>query len=257
MSLEPKAGSDRLGGSRATDKVVRNPLNSHISRFRAAAARNGSHGLLPFRTERRMILPSINQKGTCVRHYHPTLLFRSFLLSALLSLAACNPPQPLNFSVQNMRVSPVVADADLRGITVTPAAPNERTGALPPAVASITNTWKEATQEALARTAIFNDDSRHHINLEIKILKLDAPAFGVTFPTDTAASYTIVDRNTGAILFTQVINGLGETPLDFAFAGAIRARESINRSVQNNIAAFIDALERSPLTTARIARSTS
>jgi hypothetical protein len=134
-----------------------------------------------------------------VTHPRPVIFLQSLTLLSFLLLTACNPPQPLNFSVQNVQVSHVVVNADLRGITVTPAAPNERTGDLPPAVAGITNTWKEATEEALARTAIFNDESRRHTNLEIKILKLAVPPFGVTFPTDTAASYTIVDRSTGTI----------------------------------------------------------
>ena len=161
-------------------------------------------------------------------------------------VAACNPPQPLNFSVQNVQSSQTVIDADLRNITVTPAAPNERTGELPPAVAALTNTWKEATQEALGRAAVFNDSSPRHVNLEVKILKFDAPGVGITFPTDTDARYTLVDRSSGAPVFSKVISAEGTTPGDFAFVGAIRARESINRSAQNNIAAFIRELEASP-----------
>lgn len=187
----------------------------------------------------------------------PALCHRTLPVLALTLLAACNPPQPLNFSVQNVRPSPVALDADLRAVTVTPAAPNERTGDLPPAVAALTNTWKEATQEALTRTAVFNDESRHHVGLEVKILKLAVPSMGVTFPTDTDARYTLIDRGTGAVIFSQVISAQGTTPGDFAFVGAIRARESINRSVQNNIAAFIDALEHSPLAVARIQQTTS
>ena len=170
-------------------------------------------------------------------------------------LTACNPPQPLNFSVQNVQASPVSLDADLRGITVTPGAPNERTGDLPPAVAAITGNWKEATQEALARAAIFSDESQRHVNLEVKILKFYTPGMGITFPTDTDASYTLVDRRTGAVVFTQTISAQGTTPMEFAFVGAIRARESINRSVQKNIAAFIDALEHSPTAISRIQQS--
>ena len=164
----------------------------------------------------------------------------AILLTGLV--AACNPPQPLNFSVQNVSPSPTRVDADLRTITVTPAAPNERTGNLPPAVAMITNVWKEATQEALSRAALFNDDSRRHVNLEVKILKFDSPSMGITFPTDTDASYTLVDRQSGAVLFRKVISAQGTTPMDFAFVGAIRARESQNRSAQNNIETFLKAL---------------
>ena len=184
-------------------------------------------------------------------------LNRLFALACVGSLIACNPPQPLNFSVQNVQASPVSLDADLRGITVTPAAPNERTGDLPPAVAVLTNTWKEATQEALARAAIFSDEGRQRVNLEVKILKFYAPGMGITFPTDTDASYTLIDRRTGAVVFTQTISAQGTTPMDFAFIGAIRAQESINRSVQKNIAAFIDALEHSPIAKSRIRQTMS
>ena len=182
---------------------------------------------------------------------------RSACLISVLLVTACNPPQPLNFSVQNVQSSPVSVDADLREVTVTPAAPNERTGALPPAVAAVTNTWKEATQEALDRTAIFNDDSRRHVNLEVKVLKFDAPAAGITFPTYTDARYTLIDRASGDVIFSQVVSAEGTTPGDFAFVGAIRARESINRAAQNNIKAFIAALEGSPLAVARIRRLSS
>ena len=186
-----------------------------------------------------------------------TFLLRITTLVCAGPLAACNPPQPLNFSVQNVQASPVSLDADLRVITVTPGAPNERTGDLPPAVAALTNTWKEATQEALARAAIFNDESRQHVNLEVKVLKFYTPPMGITFPTDTDASYTLVDRRTGSVIFTQVISAQGTTPMDFAFVGAIRARESINRSVQKNISAFIDALEHSPVTKSRTQQTMS
>ena len=165
------------------------------------------------------------------------------VFAAVALLAACSPPQPLNFSVQNVAVSPVGLDQDLRLVTVTPAAPDERTGDLPPAVASLTNTWKEATVEALSRAAIFNDDSHHHVNLEIKILKFYAPGAGITFPTETDARYTLIDRGNGAVIFSQMISAIGTTPMDFSLIGAIRGRELINRSAQNNIAAFINALE--------------
>lgn len=172
-------------------------------------------------------------------------------------VAGCNPPQPLNFSVQNVTASTTGIDADLKDVTVTPGAPNERTGSLPPAVANLTPTWKEATVEALARAAIFDDDSLRHVNLEVKVLKFDAPGLGFTFPTYTDARYTLVDRKTGDVLFSQIISGEGTTPMDYAFVGAIRARESINRSAQNNIGNFVEALEHSTLAKPRNAVPTS
>ena len=175
------------------------------------------------------------------------------VLAMIAPLAACTPPEPLDFSVQNVQPSPVRVDADLRAVTVTPAAPNERTGDLPPGVTGVTNIWKEATQEALARPANFNDDRSRHDNLEVKILKLSVPRSGLTFPTDTEARYTLVDRQSGSIIFSQVIAAQGTTPRDFALLGVIRRRESVNRSAQNNIAAFIEALQRSAVAVRKIA----
>ncbi|AOH37362.2 hypothetical protein BGP89_02865 [Luteimonas sp. JM171] len=61
--------------------------------------------------------------------------------------------------------------------------------------------------------------------------------------TRTTARYEIIDREDGSIIFTQDVQAAGEVPMGYAFAGVIRARESINRSVQNNIAQFLQSLE--------------
>jgi Tfp pilus assembly PilM family ATPase len=61
--------------------------------------------------------------------------------------------------------------------------------------------------------------------------------------TSTAARYEISDRKTGDIIFTQDIASTGTTPFDYAFSGATRVQESVNRAVQNNITQFLQALE--------------
>lgn len=45
------------------------------------------------------------------------------------------------------------------------------------------------------------------------------------------------------MIYTKQIEAEGTTPMDFALLGAARARESMNRSVQNNIALFLKELE--------------
>jgi hypothetical protein len=42
---------------------------------------------------------------------------------------------------------------------------------------------------------------------------------------------------------TNAAEDSGTTPADFAFLGVARARESVNRGVQNNILQFLQALE--------------
>lgn len=103
--------------------------------------------------------------------------------------------------------------------------------------------WQTALVEALNQMAIFDDDANKKVSISVKILKLDLPGAGASMTTHTAARYQIIDRKTGGIIYTQDIEASGTTPFDYAFMGVIRARESINRSVQNNISLFLRALE--------------
>lgn len=167
---------------------------------------------------------------------------RLSVIFVCLALAGCGSLPPLNFSVPNVGPSRTHLDADLRAITVTAGRPDEATGPLPIDQGTL-GVWKEALQEALTRMAIFNDDSRRRVSLQVKILKVDIPAFGVAFTTDVDARYELVDRATGSIILSQHISSSGTTPADFAFVGVIRARESVNRAAQNNIALFLQSLE--------------
>lgn len=151
---------------------------------------------------------------------------------------------PLNFSVPNVGVSETRLDAELKSITVTLARPDEKTGQLPAeAQHEVPQMWQTALVEALNRMAIFNDNSTRKLSLSVKVLKIDVPEFGAGMTTETAARYEIIDRETGGIVYTQDISSNGVVPFDYAFVGAIRARESVSRSVQNNISQFLQALE--------------
>jgi hypothetical protein len=167
------------------------------------------------------------------------------LLFAAVSLSACaNSIPPLNFSVPNVGPSAHKIDAEVRSITITPARPDEKTGPLPLGIETSTlPIWKTAVEEALNRMAIFKDDAPKKVSLSIKVLKIDVPGAGLSFTTTTEARYELIDRATGAIIYTTSINAAGTTPGDYAFLGLARARESVNRSVQNNIAEFLQALE--------------
>jgi hypothetical protein len=65
--------------------------------------------------------------------------------------------------------------------------------------------------------------------------------------TKTAAIYEIVDRKTGDLLFAETIESEGVVPMNYAFVGYVRAIESLNRAVRNNIADFINRLDNSDL----------
>lgn len=165
-------------------------------------------------------------------------------VAVAMSLTGCASNPPLNFSVPNVGVAQRKVDADLRSITVSLARPDEAKGEMPAAAQhQVPEMWQSALTEALNRMVIFSDSSPRKVNLSVKVLKLDIPAFGASMKTSTIARYEIIDREDGSIIYTEEIAADGEVPFNYAFAGVTRARESINRAVQNNIAKFLQSLE--------------
>lgn len=160
-----------------------------------------------------------------------------------VGLAGCQAPPPLNFSVPDVGVSSKKIDAELRSVTVTLGRPDEKKGNLPMGAEGITQYWKESLQEAVDRMAIFRDRADNTVSIQVKILAVDVPSFGVSFTTKTVARYELIDRSNGSIIYTQDVAAEGVVPAGYAFAGITRARESINRSAQNNIKQFLQSLE--------------
>ena len=114
---------------------------------------------------------------------------------------------------------------------------------MPVGIEGVTNFWKEALQESLDRMAIFKDESKNKVSIQVKILAFDIPSFGLEMTTTSIARYEIIDRATGGIIYTQEIASSGVVPVSHAFVGVVRARESINRAAQNNIKQFLQAVE--------------
>lgn len=172
--------------------------------------------------------------------------YRSLFVAAITAvlLSGCGAIPPLNFSVPNVGVSQRKIDAEMKSMTVTIARADEKTGDLPVGMEQmVPQLWQTALTEALNKMAVFQDDATKKVNISVKILKLNVPGAGAAMTTETAARYEITDRKTGDIIFTQDISASGTTPFDYAFMGVARARESINRAVQNNITQFLQALE--------------
>lgn len=171
---------------------------------------------------------------------------KKILATALVVLlfTGCASNPPLNFSVPDVGVSSKKVDGELRSLTVTLARPDEAKGKMPAAAQhEVPQMWENALTEAVNRMAIFRDDSPNKLSLSVKILAIDMPAFGASMTTKTIARYEIIDRASGGIVYTQDVSADGVVPFDYAFAGVIRMRESLNRSAQNNISQFLQALE--------------
>lgn len=163
---------------------------------------------------------------------------------AAIVLSGCQSVPPLNFSVPNVGVSQKKIEAEMKSMTVTIARPDEKTGDLPVGMEQmVPQLWQTALTEALNKMAIFQDDTAKKVNISVKILKLELPGAGASMTTETAARYEISDRKNGDIIFTQDVSAAGTTPFNHSLLGVARARESINRAVQNNITQFLQALE--------------
>lgn len=169
-------------------------------------------------------------------------LFVVIQLTLVLGGCAQNLP-PLDFTPTNVGPSQSKINAELKSITVTVAPPEQATGQLDWAAETITGHWKNALQNSLDRYAIFQDRAPKTVSVSVKILKYDYPEFGAEMVTSTAARYEIINRSDGGLIFTQDIETKGVVPAGFAFVGSIRSRESASRSVRNNIAQFLQALE--------------
>lgn len=170
------------------------------------------------------------------------LFLTSIFVGAAL-LSGCAAPPPINFSVPEVGVSKRKIDAEVKAITVTLGRPDEKKGELPAGIEGITNLWKESLQEALDRMAIFKDDSKNKVSLQVKILAFDIPVWGASMTTTSIARYEIIDRTNGGIIYTQDITAEGTAPYNHSLIAPTRIRESINRSAQNNIKQFLQAVE--------------
>ena len=129
---------------------------------------------------------------------------------------------------------------------VTVARPDEKKGDLKFNMQyseTIPELWKTGLEDSLNRFLIFRDDGAKKLNLSVKILEWDTPSFGAEMTTETIARYELIDRSDGTVYFSSEITSKGIVPFDYAFAGVVRAMESANRAVQNNISLFLQQLQ--------------
>ncbi|MBY5268473.1 hypothetical protein [Spiribacter salinus] len=169
------------------------------------------------------------------------------LVALATVIAGCQTVPPTDFTVQDVGMVDNRKDAELRSLTVgfAPQAQQDDMDA----DSTVPGLWKGALQDAVNRSLVFRDDVDTKVNLSVRITEFDVPAAGVSMTTTVAAIYEIIDRSNGDLLFTQKIRSEGVVPFDYAFMGVVRATESWNRAVRNNIADFINVLDQADLAT--------
>jgi len=168
------------------------------------------------------------------------------LIFVSLFLSSCVTIPPLDFSVQDVGMVDNRKNVELKSLTVgfAPQAQQrvmETNSTLPPI-------WKSGLTDALNRSLIFQDDQSIKVNLSVRIVEVDAPDVGLDMETKVAAIYEVIDRGNGSMLYSELIESKGIVPMNYAFVGFVRARESVNRAIRNNIADFIHSLDQADLT---------
>jgi hypothetical protein len=180
----------------------------------------------------------------------PTLYLVLLLSGGILS--GCTPMPPYNFAVPNVAVSQTAITYTVKSTVVTLASPSEQDGPLPHDSSAVVPMWQSALEDAVDRSAVFEDPAPYSINLECKILKLDLPESGSTMKTKVSARYQIINRSNGKSLLDIIVDTEGDVPFSYAFLGVVRQRESLNLAIQNNIAKFLSRIENSDLANSRL-----
>lgn len=175
-------------------------------------------------------------------------LFAIAILGILLSGCATQAPT-LNFTPNDAPPVKNKVHAELKSITVSIAKEEEKLGDTQVGFfgnqyeQSFRTTFKDALEEAIVKSAVFNDLSDQKVSLTAKVMKFQTPSAGVTFETAMIVRYELIDRRTGQLVFRKDIESSGSVSFDYAFNGAIRSAEARNISVRNNISNFITSLE--------------
>ncbi|MGH8419967.1 MAG: UDP-N-acetylglucosamine acyltransferase [Pseudomonas sp.] len=164
------------------------------------------------------------------------------LLALGALMTGCVSAPPTNFSVPNVQQAKAKQAFDLRAVSISYGLPNEIKGEIPTYGEGFPVLWEKSLTEAINKAGIFTDDADEKVNIFVKILQLDPPAGGITMLTPSRARYSIVSRRTGKTLFEKEIYTEGSVSGGYAFSGLVRAKEALNRSVQQNIAEFIESL---------------
>lgn len=171
------------------------------------------------------------------------------ILAAAALVSGCATQAPtLDFVPRDVLPSGKKIDYELKSLTVSVAKEDERLGETQVGLfgnqyeTSFRSSFKEALEEAIAKSAIFNDGSSRKLSLTAKVMKFQTPSIGLTFDTNMIVRYQLIDRASGKLMFTRDIESIGTVPVDYAFLGATRYTEARNRAARENIDQFINSL---------------
>ncbi len=176
-------------------------------------------------------------------------MFRGVLLIGLVALVTgCTQVPPMDFAPADVLPTGHKVDLGIKDISIAFGKKEERLGNIEVGFggnqyeSSFKQSFEDALQEALIKSAIFNDLAENRALLVAKVLELDSPEMGISFETDFTVRYQLLSTSTGELLFTRDIASVGSVSADYAFLGAARYTEARNVAVRENIMLFLDSL---------------
>jgi hypothetical protein len=165
----------------------------------------------------------------------------SFVL-AFLVLGACASAPRLDFTI----ATPIVPITQPVGAKLTSVSVDPAPGAGKKEIQAdqlAFPLWKESLSSALSQAKVFDSAASAAVKIQVTVSKVNAPEFGIEMVTTSTAKYDVIDAASGAVLFSKTVDARGAVPGDYAFAGYVRAQESVNRSVRQSISDFVEALK--------------
>ena len=169
------------------------------------------------------------------------------LIAAAVLLAACTPPEPLDFSLNQVPVSNGKIPCKLQSITVNvenqPDYGDGQYGTRPTALVQFKDPMKSALEDGLDRSASFDYKSSGTCSVDAKILGMKYEGAGITFPTNIYIEYQIMSLDSGSPVFSTIVSGYGQTDFGYNFIGVIRARHSMVVSGEDAVRNMISATE--------------
>jgi hypothetical protein len=172
-----------------------------------------------------------------------------FLLLLTVSLfVGCAQVPPLDFAPNDVLPTGSKIDRQVKDISIAFGKDDERKGYIEVGFggnqyeASFKSAFEDALQEAIIKSAVFNDLAERKVLVIAKVLKLETPTMGINFPTDFIVRYQLLDTSSGELIFTRDIESSGEVEAGYAFLGAARYTEARNIAVRENILSFLGSL---------------
>ena len=105
--------------------------------------------------------------------------------------------------------------------------------------------WNSVLEDAIAKSGVFNPNSKNILALRVNALDIRYPTSGGNFPTDITALYELVDTANSKVVFSKTITSHAESPAFSYFAGTYRWKDSVQRTINENVKNFIEELLKS------------